>query len=387
MKKSSLYFDTAATMPMTQLVVNKMLKHMLIEGDFGNPSSGTHVFGYEASQNLRLARTFVAKNFGCKDKDVIFTSGATESINLAISGLSLAHKNKGKHIITSVIEHKATLACCENLEKKGFDVSYLKPNKQGQVELSSIKKALREDTLLVSIMHINNETGVFQPIETIAKYLSNIGVMFHVDAAQSAGKFPIHMENMDIDFLSISAHKFSGPKGVGALLIRNRSRLKLEPLIYGGGQEFNVRSGTQAVHQVIGLKEALAHSIEKQAEHLSYIASLKQSFIDKLCQYLTIQIHGEQSICSPYIVNFSIQGISSDMLMNQLANKVAIASGSACSSGTVEPSYVLRSMGVEEDQLYEAVRVSFGEFHTPNDINQAVSYITTAVKRLRELMS
>lgn len=386
MKNSILYFDTAATMPMERQVVDEMLKHMLADGNFGNPSSEMHNIGRRANQELNSARNSVASTFGCLAKEVIFTSGATESINLAINGLVSAHQDKGRHIISSTIEHKATLECCKNLQSKGFDVSYVTPSKGGFIELESIKKVLSEKTLLVSLMHINNETGVIQPIEEIAEYLSQQGIMFHVDAAQSAGKVAIDMEEMGIDLLSISAHKFAGPKGIGALLIRNRARLKMMPLVFGGGQEFNLRSGTQAVHQIVGLKEALSISSMKASENYSYVSALKQAFIEKITRQIEVYIHGDQSLCSPYIINFSVPGIPSDMLINRLSNEVAIANGSACSSGTIEPSYVLRAMGLSDDKLYGAVRVSFGAYHTIEEINKVADYIADAVKRIKELM-
>jgi cysteine desulfurase len=288
-------------------------------------------------------------------------------------------------LITSQIEHKAVLETCHALEQEGFEVTYLKPNAGGWIEPEAVKAALRPETLLVSLLHTNNETGVCQPIDEIAAVLAEAGVLFHVDAAQAAGKFPLNLNETPIDFLSLSAHKFHGPKGIGCLVIRNRRQLRLQPMLTGGGQEFGLRSGTLATHQIAGMTAALQLAAHSQSQDYVHVSALKKQFIKQLEQSSAIKINGDTERSSAYIVNFSINGISSDALINQLATTVALSSGSACSSGTIDPSYVLRAMGVEGDALYGAVRASFSRYHTMTDISQAVEHIIAAVRRMQEL--
>lgn len=362
-----------------------MIKHLGSAATFANPSSVAHVPGRAAAAIVETARAQIAVELGCEADEVIFTSGATEANNLALRGLALAHSTHGRHLVTSRIEHKAVLACCESLAHEGFEVTYLTPNSRGWVEPEEIATILRPDTLLVSLMHTNNETGVMQPISEVAALTAEHGVIFHVDAAQATGKFRIDLQQTPIDLLSLSAHKFHGPKGVGCLVVRNRRRLRLRPLMYGGGQEFGLRPGTLATHQIIGLAVALSLAADRRVADLARVTDLKHHFIESLGSRLPIQIHGQPQDASPYIVNFSIAGIGSDALINQLADEIAIASGSACSSGTVEPSYVLRAMGVEGDALYGAVRLSFDRNHSIENVSTAVDQIVAAVRRMQEL--
>lgn len=380
-----LYFDTAATTQMAPEVLAAMVEHLGNAATFANPSSTAHVSGRAAASIVEMARLQIAVELGCEADEVIFTSGATEANNIALRGLALAHSDHGRHIITSRIEHKAVLACCTSLEHEGFEVTYLTPNSRGWVDPADIAAALRPDTLLVSLMHTNNETGVMQPISEVAALAAEHGVIFHVDAAQAAGKFRIDLQQTPIDLLSLSAHKFHGPKGVGCLVVRNRGRLRLRPLMYGGGQEFGLRPGTLATHQIIGLAVALSLAAERRPADLNRVTDLKHHFIESLGSQLPVQIHGQPQDASPYIVNFSIAGIGSDALINQLADELAIASGSACSSGTVEPSYVLRAMGVDGNALYGAVRLSFDRNHSIEDVSTAVEQIVAAVRRMQEL--
>lgn len=379
------YLDMASTTPIAPEAIKSMLEYMGATSCYANASSTGHVSGQQAANAVFKFRTLIAKNLGCEPKEVIFTSGATESNNLALRGIASAHFSRGRHLITSSIEHKSVLATCHELEKSGFMVTYLEPNKKGWIEPSLVKKALRSDTLLVSVLHTNNETGVTQPIDEIADLLVEEGVLFHVDAAQAGGKLAIDLSEVPIDLLSLSAHKFYGPKGIGCLIVRNRPHLSLKPIITGGGQEFGMRSGTLPNHQIAGMSTALQLVVDNRAQDLTHVAALKKHFIEQLEQYLTIRIHGDIDRSSPYIVNFSITGISSDALINQLATTVALSSGSACSLGTIDPSYVLRAMGVEGDDLYGAVRASFSRYHTMVDISQAVEQIVVAVRRMQEL--
>lgn len=362
-----------------------MVEHLSSAATFANPSSTAHVPGRAAASIVDTARAQIAAELGCEADEVIFTSGATEANNLALRGLALAHAEHGRHLITSMIEHKAVLACCKSLAHEGFEVTYLAPNSRGWVEPEHIAAALRPDTLLISLMHTNNETGVRQPISEVAALAAEQGVIFHVDAAQAAGKFHIDLQQTPIDMLSLSAHKFHGPKGVGCLVVRNRRRLRLRPLMYGGGQEFGLRPGTLATHQIVGLAVALPLAAGRRAADMTHVTNLKRGFIESLGSRLPVQFHGQPQDASPYIVNFSIVGISSDALINQLSNELAIASGSACSSGTIEPSYVLRAMGVEGVDLYGAVRVSFDRNHSINEVSTAAEQIITAVRRMQEL--
>lgn len=385
MSETPIYLDTASTTPIAPEAIEAMLTFMGSHGCYANSSSTGHLAGQQATSAMNAFRTSIADNLGCESEEVVFTSGATEANNLALRGIALAHSNQGRHLVTSTIEHKAVLATCQALEQQGFDITYLKPNKSGWIEPTSIKAALRPDTLLVSIMHTNNETGVIQPIAEIADVLLDAGVLFHVDAAQAVGKLPLDLNELPVDLLSLSAHKFHGPKGIGCLIIRNRRQLRLQPLMTGGGQEFDLRPGTLATHQIAGMAVALQIAKQHQVHDYEHVSTLKRQFIAQLRQKSAIKIHGDGEPCSPYIVNFSIAGISSDALINQLATTVALSSGSACASGAIDPSYVLRAMGIEGDDLYGAVRASFSRYHTMADISQAVEQITAAVRRMQEL--
>lgn len=362
-----------------------MIEQLASPMSFANPSSEGHVPGRAAAAVVATARADIATELGCEVDEIIFTSGATEANNLALRGLALAQAAHGRHVITSTIEHKAVLACCAALEREGYEVTYLSPNPKGWVEPEAVERALRPDTVLVSLMHTNNETGVMQPITEVAALALEQGVLLHVDAAQAAGKFRINLAETPIDLLSLSAHKFHGPKGIGCLVVRNRRQLRLRPLMYGGGQEFGLRPGTLPTHQIVGLATALKLAAARRAADLSRVAELKRHFLAALQARLPVQVHGQLENTSPYIVNFSIAGIPSDALINQLADEVAIASGSACSSGAMEPSYVLRAMGVEGDALYGAVRMSFDRNHSDHAMATAVERIVAAVHRMREL--
>ncbi|MEB4593554.1 cysteine desulfurase family protein [Candidatus Thiothrix sp. Deng01] len=385
MNKQPLYLDAASTTPVAPEAIAAMLCYLGSSGCYYNPSSTNHLPGQEAAASVDTFRTAIATAIGCEPEEVVFTSGATEANNLALRGIAHTHASQGKHIITSLIEHKSVLETCRSLEREGFTLTYLRPDSGGTINPDAVKNALRPDTLLVSLLHTNNETGVIQPVGEIASLLADAGVLFHVDAAQAVGKLPLNLSETPIDLLSLSAHKFHGPKGVGCLVIRNRRHLRLEPLLTGGGQEFGLRSGTLATHQIAGMSVALQLATKHQAQDHSHVSTLNRLFIEQLEQNFAIKIHGDRERSSPYIVNFSIYGISSDALINQLATEVALSSGSACASGTVDPSYVLRAMGIEGDALYGAVRASFSRYHTMADISLAVERIVAAVRRMQEL--
>lgn len=384
MNRAVLYFDTAATTPVAPEVVTQMVSVLTSPDGDANPSA-LHQPGQSAAARIAAARAAVAAEFGCEADEVIFTSGATEANNLALRGVALAHAAQGRHLVTSAIEHPAVLACCAALQREGFEISVLSPNRHGWVEPEAIRAALRPDTLLVSLMHTNNETGVMQPIAEVAEMALEAGVLFHVDAAQAAGKFAIDLQEWPIDLLALSAHKFHGPKGIGALIVRQRRQLRLQPLLYGGGQEFGLRPGTLPTHQITGLSAALTLAARRREADLLHVAELKRRFLEALQARLPLQLHGDALRCSPYIVNFAIPGVSADALIHQLFGEVAIASGSACSSGALEPSAVLRAMGIEGESLYGAVRCSFSCDHSAAEVAQAVESIAAAVRRIREL--
>lgn len=385
MSENPIYLDTASTTPVAPEAIKAMLAHLGGDSCYYNPASTTHQLGQDAFASVQTSRTAIANVLGCETDEVIFTSGATEANNLALRGIARANVSHGRHIITSCIEHKSILETCHALEREGFKITYLQPNTQGWVAPEAVQNALRPETLFVSLQHTNNETGVVQPIEEVAALLAEAGVLFHVDAAQAVGKFPINLKHISIDLLSLSAHKFHGPKGVGCLVIRNRRQLRLQPLLTGGGQEFGLRSGTLPTHQIVGMSAALQLVAQHRERDLDHVQALKNSFIEQLKLHCSITIQGDMACTSPYIVNFSINGIGSDALLNQLATTVALSSGSACASGTIDPSYVLRAMRVESDALYGAIRASFSRYHTVDDISQATARIIAAVRRMQDL--
>ncbi|MFI0398676.1 MAG: cysteine desulfurase family protein [Thiolinea sp.] len=339
MSTSPLYLDNAATTPIASEVLKEMTAYMGLDACYFNPSSSGYFGGKSASDALFGFRSAIAKYLGCKADEIIFTSGATEANNLALQGIAYANMQYGKHIITSLIEHKSILNTCKMLEKEGFSLTYLKPNADGQIELDSVRQALRADTLLVSIQHTNNETGIIQPIAQIGELLAEQGILFHVDAAQAVGKLPLNLEVLTIDLLSLSAHKFYGLKGVGCLVIRNRRGLNLRPLLYGGGQEFDLRPGTEALHQIAGMSKALQLACDSQGKDYQHVSQLKEFFLNQLKEHFALNVQGKQIYSSPYIVNFAIPNIGSDALINQLATTVALSSSSACSSGAVDPLF------------------------------------------------
>lgn len=382
-----VYFDSAASTPLDPDVALEMCE--ALRSTQGNPSSAAHRFGQTAARRVEACRAGIAAEFGCAPDEIIFTSSATEANNLALAGVVRANAEHGHHAIVSAIEHRAVLACAEQLEREGFEVTRVQPDKVGVVQADAIAAQIRPDTLLISLMHTNNETGVQQPIEAVAEVAAEAGLLFHVDAAQGAGKFKIDLDAVPIDLLTVSAHKLYGPTGSGCLVVRNRRQLRLAPLIHGGGQEYGLRSGTLAVHQIVGLATALQKMAARRSEDLAQVSALRERFLANLKAalhpLLPLIVHGDPERCSPYIINFSIPGVSGHALINQCASQIAIATGSACASGTVEPSHVLRAMGVEGDLLYGAVRVSLDRYHTQADIETAVGAIMQSVKRIREL--
>ena len=384
---NGLYFDSASTTPVDVEVAAAMLQ--VLHTVSGNPSSSAHAFGRSAAQRVEQGRRQIAEEFGCESDEVIFTSGATEADNLALAGVAHAHADKGRHLIVSAIEHRAVLACAEQLERDGFAVTRVKPDANGVVAPAAIAAAIRPDTLLISLMHTNNEIGVIQPIEAVAELAAEAGVLFHVDAAQAVGKFEIDLAALPIDLLTASAHKLHGPQGIGCLILRNRRLLKLAPLMQGGAHEYGLRPGTLPVHQIVGFAAALRKAARQRAHDLAQVTAVRARFLDTLSAQADTDVIVQGAAApqrSPYILGLSFPGLSSDALINQLDGQVAIASGSACSSGALEPSYVLRAMGVQDDLLYGAVRVSFDRTHSIEQADEAARRIAAAVRRIRRLM-
>ncbi|WAR43554.1 cysteine desulfurase family protein [Methylomonas rapida] len=380
-----IYLDYAATTPMAPEAVKALCGSLTLGDNFANPASLQHNFGERAHERVENARTKIATCLKGKPSDLIFTSGATESNNLAIKGIALGYRNKGQHIITSASEHKAVLDTCKYLESIGFGVTYLRPDMKGKISVDQVLSAITSKTILVSLMHVNNETGVINDIHQLAKALEQKDVFFHVDAAQSAGKLSIDLSESPIDLLSLSGHKFYGPKGIGGLYVRNRKKLNLIPLFHGGGQEHGLRPGTLPTHQIAGMATAFELINNTRDADYKHATALARALTEQLSKLGDVYFNGDQEQKLPNIINVSFEQVSSESLIIALRDEVAIASGSACNSGAVEASHVLRSMGIEGDRLYGAVRISFGRYTTVDEITWAGQRIGEEVTRLREL--
>lgn len=379
-----IYFDYLATTPADPRVVEKMVHCLSMEGNFGNPASRSHLYGWKAEEAVETARRQVADLINADPREIVWTSGATESDNLAIKGVAHFYGKKGKHIITSKIEHKAVLDSCRQLEREGYEVTYLDPQGNGLISPESVAAALREDTILVSVMHANNEIGTINDIAAIGEITRNAGVLFHVDAAQSAGKIPLDMENMKVDLLSMSGHKMYGPKGIGVLFVRRKPRVRLEAQMHGGGHERGMRSGTLATHQIVGMGEAAHIAKEGMAEEAVRMLGLRQRFWDAINDIEEVHINGDDEHHLPGAINISIAFVEGESLIMSLKD-LAVSSGSACTSASLEPSYVLRALGLNDELAHSSLRFSFGRFTTDEDIDVAVGQLRDAVDKLREL--
>ena len=380
-----IYLDYAATTPTDPRVAVTLSQHLGQEGIFGNPSSNTHSFGRTAARAVKTARTHVAALLGIDPDAIVWTSGATEANNLALFGVMRAHARKGRHLVTSQTEHKAVLDVCRRLEREGCAITYLDPNPDGLIPLERVAVALRPDTVLVSLMHVNNETGVAQDLPAIGALVRNHGALLHVDASQSAGKLPLDLQALPVDLLSLSAHKLYGPKGIGALVVRQRPvRVRLEPLLYGGGQERGLRAGTLPVHQIVAMGEACRIArVEMEAEQ-ARIRRLRDRLWQGLAALGEMDLNGHPEQNMAGILNVSFAGIAAEALLDALP-EIALATGSACSSASHEPSHVLRAMGCDAMRMRGAVRFSLGRFTTVEEIDYTIDAVTAAVTRLREL--
>ncbi len=379
-----IYFDYLATTPVDPRVVEKMVHCLSIEGNFGNPASRSHLYGWKAEEAVENARRQVADLLNADPREIVWTSGATESDNLAIKGVAHFYGKKGKHIVTSKIEHKAVLDTCRHLEREGFEVSYLDPSPKGLISPEAVAAALREDTILVSIMHANNEIGTVNDIAAIGEVTRNAGVLFHVDAAQSAGKVVIDMEQMKVDLLSMSGHKMYGPKGIGVLYVRRKPRVRLEAQMHGGGHERGMRSGTLPTHQIVGMGEAAQVAREGMAQEAIQLQALRQRFWDGIKDIEEVYINGDDVHRLPGALNVSIAFVEGESLIMSLKD-LAVSSGSACTSASLEPSYVLRALGLNDELAHSSLRFSFGRFTTEANVDTAVAQLRGAVEKLREL--
>lgn len=341
--KLPIYLDYSATTPVDPRVAEKMMQCLTIDGIFGNPASRSHRFGWQAEEAIDIARNQIADLIGADPREIVFTSGATEADNLALKGVANFYQKKGKHIITSKTEHKAILDTCRQLEREGFEVTYLAPKSDGLIDLKELEAAMRDDTILVSIMHVNNEIGVVQDIAAIGELCRSKGIIYHVDATQSVGKLPIDLSKLKVDLLSLSAHKVYGPMGIGALYVRRKPRIRLEAQMHGGGHERGMRSGTLAVHQIVGMGEAYRILKEEMADETKRLNELRLRLWNGIKDIEEVYINGSLEHTAPNILNVSFNYVEGESLMMVLKD-LALSSGSACTSASLEPSYVLRAL-------------------------------------------
>ncbi|HCZ8286583.1 TPA: IscS subfamily cysteine desulfurase [Proteus mirabilis] len=382
--KLPIYLDYSATTPVDPRVAEKMMQCLTIDGIFGNPASRSHRFGWQAEEAIDIARNQIADLIGADPREIVFTSGATEADNLALKGVANFYQKKGKHIITSKTEHKAILDTCRQLEREGFEVTYLAPKSDGLIDLKELEAAMRDDTILVSIMHVNNEIGVVQDIAVIGELCRSKGIIYHVDATQSVGKLPIDLSKLKVDLLSLSAHKVYGPMGIGALYVRRKPRIRLEAQMHGGGHERGMRSGTLAVHQIVGMGEAYRILKEEMADETKRLNELRLRLWNGIKDIEEVYINGSLEHTAPNILNVSFNYVEGESLMMALKD-LAVSSGSACTSASLEPSYVLRALGLTDELAHSSIRFSLGRFTTEEEIDYAIEQIHSAIGRLRDL--
>ena len=382
--KLPIYFDYSATTPVDKRVAEKMMQYMTNDGHFGNPASRSHKFGWQAEEAVDIARNQIAELINADPREIVFTSGATESNNLAIKGAANFYKKKGKHIITCKTEHKAVLDTCRELERQGFEVTYLDPEANGLIDLNKLNDAMRDDTILVSIMQVNNEIGVIQDINEIGEMCRARKIIFHVDAAQSAGKINIDMQALKVDLMSISAHKMYGPKGIGALYVSRKPRIRLEAQTHGGGHERGMRSGTLATHQIVGMGEACRLAKDEMTQDQAHVTAMRDRLWAGLNSMEQVFINGDADKRYPGNLNVSFNFVEGESLIMALKD-LAVSSGSACTSASLEPSYVLRALGLNDEMAHSSIRFSFGRFTTTEEIDYAIDLIKNAIGHLRDM--
>jgi len=382
--KVPIYLDYSATTPVDERVAQAMMDCLTKEGNFGNPASRSHTFGWDADKAVESARANVAALINANPKEIVWTSGATESNNLAIKGAAHFYKKNGNHIITCKTEHKAVLDTCRQLEREGYEVTYMEPRDNGLVDLDDLKNTIRDDTVLISIMHVNNEIGVIQDIKAIGALARENKIIFHVDAAQSPGKVIVDVEDMNVDLMSMSAHKVYGPKGIGALYVRRKPRVRIEAQIHGGGHERGMRSGTLPTHQIVGMGEAFRIAMEEMASDNDRILMLRNRLLNGLNDMEEIYINGDLEQRIPGNLNVSFNYVEGESLIMALKD-IAVSSGSACTSASLEPSYVLRALGRDDELAHSSIRFTIGRFTTVEEVDYAVDLIRNAVIKLRDL--
>ena len=378
------YMDYSSTTPVDARVANKMAKYLTMEGDFGNAASRSHYYGWQAEKAVDVARSQVADLVGADPREIVWTSGATESNNLAIKGIANFYQKRGKHIITLKTEHKAVLDTCRQLEREGFEVTYLDPLANGLLDLDLFKKTIREDTILASFMHVNNEIGVIQDLQSIGDICRENKVFFHVDAAQSAGKIEIDLSLLPVDLMSFSAHKIYGPKGMGALYVSRKPRVRLEAQMHGGGHERGMRSGTLATHQIVGMGEAFAIAKAEMKDESDRTLKLRQRLYDGFSDMEEVVVNGDLDQRIAGNLNISFNYVEGESLMMAISD-VAVSSGSACTSSSLEPSYVLRALGLSDELAHSSIRFSVGRYTTEKDVDDAIRLVREKVEKLRDL--
>jgi len=382
--KLPIYLDYSATTPVDPRVAEKMCACLTPDGNFGNPASRSHPFGWSAEEAVEQARVHVAALVNCDPKEIVWTSGATESDNLALKGAAHFYQKKGRHIVTVKTEHKAVLDSCRQLEREGFEVTYVDPEPSGLLDLDRFESVLRKDTILASVMHVNNEIGVIQDIEKLGRICRERGVIFHVDAAQSTGKVPIDLERAQVDLMSFSAHKTYGPKGIGALYVRRKPRIRIEAQMHGGGHERGMRSGTLATHQCVGMGEAFRIAKEEMATENERVRALRDRLWAGLRDMEAVYLNGDLERRVAGNLNASFNFVEGESLIMALKD-MAVSSGSACTSASLEPSYVLRALGREDELAHSSIRFTIGRFTTQEEIDYVVDKVRHQVDRLREL--
>lgn len=379
-----IYMDYSSTTPVDPRVAKKMVECLTMEGNFGNPASRSHTYGWQAEAAVDKARQQVADLVGADTREIVWTSGATESNNLALKGIAHFYEKRGKHIITLRTEHKAILDTCRQLEREGFDVTYLDPMPNGLLDIEVFKNTIREDTILASFMHVNNEIGVIQDLHAIGNICREHKVFFHVDAVQSVGKIPIDLSTLPVDLMSFSAHKIYGPKGMGALYVSRKPRVRLEAQIHGGGHERGMRSGTLATHQIVGMGEAFAIAQENMVDEEIRTRALRDRLYAGFSDMEEVVVNGdfEQRIGSN--LNISFNYVEGESLLMAISN-IAVSSGSACTSASLEPSYVLRALGLSDELAHSSIRFSLGRYTTEQDVDDAIVLVREKVQKLRDL--
>jgi len=382
--KPTIYLDYASTTPVDPRVASKMMQYLTPDGEFGNPASRSHRYGWKADDAVEEARSHVANLVNCDPREIVWTSGATEADNLAVKGVARFYKSKGNHIITSKIEHKAVLDPCRQLEREGFEVTYLEPDEGGIIHPKQVKEAIKKNTILVSLMHINNELGTLNDLSAIGEITREAGAFFHVDAAQSTGKVEIDLSTLPVDLMSFSAHKTYGPKGIGALFVRRKPRVRIEALIHGGGHERGMRSGTLAPHQIAGMGEAFRIAKEEMKDDHAKVKAFHKKFLDEAMKIEHAYVNGDLNNKVPNILNISFNFVEGESLIMGLKD-IAVSSGSACTSASLEPSYVLRALGRKDELAHSSIRFSFGRFTNNEEVENTLSILHNVVDRLREL--